>query len=131
MISNCLMCVIFTHYKQSVRHVVVVGFLPVVDGARGVLLLDDVGDNFGLEHLVDEIAGLRVSPVPFFAVLFGLGHHVFHLLVEAQQLHIDAIQGLLPVNQRNQYGVDDDAEEDDGKDDVSHELGHFLIGDED
>ena len=56
--------------------------MVVVDGARRVLLFDDFCDDFGLEYLVNEIVGLGVLLVPFFAVFLGLGHDVLHLLVE-------------------------------------------------
>ena len=42
LIFNCLKCVIFTHYKQSICHIPIVGFRLAADGTRLVLFFDDV-----------------------------------------------------------------------------------------
>ena len=101
-----------------------------MNGSGLVLLLDDVCNHLGMKHFVDNVLGGIVAFPPFFAFFCRLGYCVFHLLVETQHPQIEAINAILPVNQWNEDGIDDNAGKDDRKDDVSHEHRDFQFGDE-
>ena len=59
--------------------------------------------------------------MPFLTVLFGLNNHVFHSLVKTKHSQIKPVYSFFSVNQRNEDGIDDDAEKDDGKNNVPDE----------